>query len=142
MVRPLTQEDLPWLRYICRKRYSDTYDAYTTERWFVERVLKEPLQWYAVRTSDAFLLAIITSQAWRPRDWYVDPVFICADDGAMWQAMALLRASQRWGEMRGCRYWRLCGDTDFDLTPMGLRLGAKLVFPRIVKELKPWQAAA
>ena len=140
-MRPLTEADLPWLRMLCKKRYAAHYDAYSTERWFVERVLREPLQWYAVRTDDAFLIAIINMEYWRPAFLIVDILFVCADDGAMWQAMALLRASQEWAESRRARYWRLCGDTDFDLTPLAMRLGAKAIYPRCVAELKRWREA-
>lgn len=97
--------------------------------------MKGPLAFWPVRTDDAFLIAMISSVPWLPAEWECNIPMVCADDGAAWQAMALLRESVEWAKRRRCATWRVVSETDFDLGPMAVRLGATEISPRYVLRL-------
>ena len=122
--------DLPFLHKLCKKRYSEQYDDDHTQEWFANIVLRNPLMFLAIRTDHAFTVAYINTFPWLPSHMEVNVTFVCADDGAMWEAMSLLRASIAWARKRNCRYWNLSSDTDVDLKSIAMRLGAKEVWPR------------
>ena len=130
----MEDSDLPWLSALCKRRYSNKYDAYTTERWFIQKVLREPLLFYSVRSDDAFLIAILSYMPWLPADLEVNVIFVCAEPGAVWQAAELLRHSIDWAKRRGAKCWRLSSDTDFELAPLARRVGAKEAHPRMTLE--------
>lgn len=132
----MTADDLPWLDYLCKKRYSHKYDADSTAAWFLNIVLKSPMIFFACRTQDAFAITLISVVPWLPNNIEANLVFICADDGCMWQAVRLLRSSIDWAKRRKCTLWRVSSDTDFDLAPLARRLGAKELSPRFVMELQ------
>lgn len=130
--RVMTEDDLPWLNYLCRKRYSYIYDPESTEAWFRNIVLKSPLMFYAIRTNDAFVITMLSIVPWLPNTVESNVIFICADDGALWQAMTLLRCSIAWSRRRQCTLWRVSSDTDYDLRPLARRLGATELTPRFI----------
>lgn len=122
--------DVPWLHRLCRKRYSSRYDADATEAWFKQIVLKNPLVFYAIRSSDAFCIVMIICVPWLPTEFEATIVFICADEGKGFQALALLRHTIAWARKRKCTVWRISTETQFDLGPMARRVGAKELTPR------------
>lgn len=126
----LTEEDIPWLFQLGRKKYSAKYDAVTTEGWFRNIVLKQPVMFHPVRMPNAFCISMLSIMPWLPAEAECNVVFICCDDGCMWEGMKLLRASIAWGKLRRCAIWRLSSDTDYDLQGMATRLGAKEISPR------------
>lgn len=126
----MTEEDLPWLNYLCKKRYSIAYDSDATEAWYKNVVLKSPIMFYAIRSADAFCITMISVTPWVPLSLDANVIFICADDGEMWQAFRLLRCSIDWARRRQCTVWRLSTDTPYDLRAIALRLGAHELSPR------------
>jgi len=131
----LTENDLPWLIFLCKKKYSSRYDQATTEGWFRNIVLKSPLMFRAVRTKNAFAISMISVVPWLPSEFECNVVFIAADDDALWEAMKLLRDSIEWARLRKCVRWRLTSDTENDLCGIARRLGAKEISPRFTLEL-------
>lgn len=127
--------DLPWLATICLKRYSHRYDQEGTEGWFRNIVLKAPLLFLPVRTNNAFTITMLSCVPWLPAEWAADVVFTCADDGAMWEVMSLLRKSIDWSRKRRASVWRIMSDTDYDVYPLARRMGAKAIKPRYVLRL-------
>ena len=126
----ITEHDIPWLNYICKKRYSNRYDSSTTENWFRNIVLKSPMTFYATRMSDAFQISMLSVMPWLPAEPECIELFVCADDGKMWQALKLLRDSIDWARKRRCAMWRLSSDTDSDLVGLAKRLGVTEISPR------------
>ena len=135
LVRLLIEGDLPWLQSLFKKRYPK-HDALTTERWFRAYICKDALHAYAVRTDDAFLVAMQTILPWIPSEPEVNVVAICADDGAGWQVIRLLRASIEWARHRNAARWRLTSDTSYDVWPLAERVGATAIRPRYEIDLR------
>lgn len=128
----MTENDIGWAGDLGRKRYPARFDSFTTEGWFRNIVLKQPVMFLPQRLSHAFCISMLSILPWLPSDVECNICFICADDGHMWQAMKLLRASVDWARMRKCNHWRLSSDTDYDLAVMARRIGAVEVTPRFV----------
>lgn len=133
--RLMDERDLPWLRKLFGKKYDSSFDAITTEGWYKNIVLKNPLMFYPARTDNAFLIAMLANTPWLPNDFECHVVCVCAEDGAMWETMALLRSSIDWAKGRRCVRWMLAGDTAFDLAPMARRMNANEVSPRFTINL-------
>jgi hypothetical protein len=130
----LTENDLPWLIFLCKKKYESRYDPISTEQWFRNIVLKSPLMFLPVRMPNSFMICMLSTLPWIPSEFDCNVVFICADDGHMWEAMKLLRHSIEWAKKRKCKRWRLCSDTETDLTMMARRVGAWEISPRYTIE--------
>lgn len=130
--RIMRESDLPWLTYLCKKRYSHAYDPESTQAWFANIVLKSPLMFYAIRTADAFVITMLSIVPWLPNEIDANVIFVCADDDAMWQAFRLLRCSIEWAKRRRATLWRLSSDTDVDLRAIAKRLGATEIAPRYI----------
>lgn len=125
----MTKDDLPWLTDLCIRRYSNEYDRETTSAWFLNSVLTTPLQFLAIRTDHAFTVAHMTVQPFRANVMEAQQIFTCAEEGAMWEAIYLLRVSREWARNKGAKRWCLWSETSFDLEPMARRLG----FPKETK---------
>ena len=129
--RLLTEHDLPWLVFLCKKRYSNRYDSSTTENWFRNIVLKSPLTFYATRTENAFHISMLSVMPWTPAEPECIVLFVCAEEGKGWQAVKLLRDSIAWArDKRRCTIWRLSSDTDAELVAVAKRLGVTEISPR------------
>lgn len=128
--------DLPWLRYLCAKKYPERFEPEATVQWYLNIVLKSPLLFLPARTKDAFLIQMISTLPWFPAEFQCNVVMIAADDGCAWQAVHLLRYGIDWARRRRCTDWRLAGDAEFDLAPIARRLGADEVHPRFVLKLR------
>jgi hypothetical protein len=128
--RLMDESDLPWLRKLFGKKYDPGFDPISTEGWYKNIVLKNPLMFYPARTDNAFLIAILANFPWLPNQHDCHILCVCADDGAVWETLALLRASIEWARGRRCSKWILAGDTAFDLAPMARRLNADEISPR------------
>jgi hypothetical protein len=122
--------DLPWLTDLCKRRYSHKYDAPGAEGWFRNIVLKAPLMFYPARLTDAFTITMLSCEPWLPADFTANVVFTCANDGAMWQTLHLLRDSIAWAKKRRCVAWRMWSDTDYDVSPLARRVGATMELSR------------
>lgn len=126
----LSESDLPWLHFLFRKKYDSRFDPMTTEGWFRNIVLKNPAMFYPVRLANSFMIAMLSTLPWLPSDFDCNIICVCADDGALWEAAKLLRASVTWARKRGCKHWLMASDTVYDLAPMAKRLGANVLTPR------------
>ncbi|HEX3520767.1 MAG TPA: hypothetical protein VHT52_01615 [Stellaceae bacterium] len=131
----MTEDDSDWIEYLCKKRYDQHYDSYSSLAWFKNNVLKNPMMFYAVRSADAFTITMLSGIPWLAGELEANVVFICADDDCMWQAIRLLRCSIEWARRRRCTVWRVSSDTDYDLRPLALRLGATELSPRYMLRL-------
>ena len=113
-----------------RRRYSNRFDLMATEAWFRNIVLRAPLVFLPVRLESAFLIAALNIIPWVPGELEANVVLVVADDGAMWQALDLLRFSIDWAKKRRATEWRLTSETEVELGPFAKRLGAKELSPR------------
>jgi hypothetical protein len=129
-----TENDLPWLIYLGKKRYGLDYDYTTVEGWYRNIVLKSPLMFHSARTENAFAISMISTLPWLPSEFEANIIFICAEDGAMWEAMRLLRDSVAWAKLRKCKRWRMSSNTEYDVQAMARRLGATEITPRFSME--------
>jgi hypothetical protein len=118
------------------RRYSGRYDRLGTELWFRNIVLKGPMMFLPLRSDNAFLIAMLSTTPWSPASPECNVALVCAEEGAMWEAVMLLRASIEWAKRRKCCLWRLSSETDFDLEPIALKLGAKERHTRYVLRLE------
>ena len=129
-IRLLTEHDIPWLNFLCKKRYSNRYDSSTTENWFRNIVLKSPMTFYPTRTDLAFQITMLSVMPWLPAEAEANLIFVCADDGGLWEAMKLLRDSIEWSRHRKCAMWRLASDTEVEFPGIAKRLGCTEISPR------------
>jgi hypothetical protein len=130
--RLLTEDDLDWLYDLCRRRYSHRYDPISTEGWFRNIVLKNPMMFLPQRMPNAFCISLLSVVPWLPSDFECNVAFICADENCGWEALKLLRCSIAWAKARKCKNWKIASDTDADLTMLARRLGADQMWPRYV----------
>lgn len=130
--RLLTENDIPWLYDICRRRYSSKYDPIATELWFRNTVLKQPMFFCPQRTDRAFCISQLSAQYWLPTEYNCNIAFIAAEEGAGWEALKLLRCSIEWANKRKCTTWAVASDTPVDLKALALRVGAEEIYPRYV----------
>lgn len=131
----LSENDLPWLISLGKKRYGVDYDYVTVEGWFRNLVLKNPMMFHPIRLTNSFMIGMLSCVPWLPSEFECNVVFVCADDDAAWEALKLLRANIEWAKMRKCKRWRLVSDTQFDLAPFARRLGATELTPRFTLNL-------
>lgn len=129
------EPDIPWLCNLFRKKYPTTYDAFATEGWFRNHVLKQAMLFVPVRTDNAFCITMLSTAPWIPAELEANVVAICADDNAIWEALHLLRHSIEWARFRKCGVWRMTSDTDTDLAMFARRLGATELSPRFSMRL-------
>ena len=137
--RLMTEEDIPWLRELFLRRYPKNFDELATRGWFVNVVLRQPLLFAAIRSSDAFVITMLSASPWTPTLFEANVVCVCVDDrvpGAVWQCVGLLRGSVYWARLRKCVAWRCSSDTDFDIAPMVFRIGGEENSPRFVINLE------
>lgn len=109
---------------LAKRRYSNRFDIQSAEMWVRNIVLKQPMVFLPIRTDNAFCIAMISANPWLPADWHAHIAMVCADDGKMWEAMALLRETLSWATRRNCVDWKLNSETVFQLGPLARRLGA------------------
>ena len=131
----MTDADMPWLTKLCIKRYSNRYDPTTTQQWYINVVLKNPLLFVAERTDNAFAISHLYTMPWTAKELEVDIMFLCADQGAVWEAVTLCRSSIKWAREHNAKKWRVSSETAFELGPIADRLGARLHSQRYIKEL-------
>jgi len=134
--RPLTSDDLAWVYYLCRKRYAASYTPIESEGWFLNTVFKNSAAFFAARTEHAFVVAHLQIWPWTANNLICELMLLCADEGAMWEAIALARASIDWARSRRAIKWRISSETPFDLTPLAMRVGAKTTAPRCELDLR------
>ena len=122
--RRMTLLDMPWLSYLGRKRYPKKFDAEMTEQWFRVNVLPNPLMYYACRTDNAFCIVFVTTFPWLPADPELNLSFLCADEGAIWEAVDCYRDCLEFAKRRGVKKWDIGSITDYNLRSIAKRIGA------------------
>ena len=137
-MRHMTADDLPWAYQLCRRRYPTRFDADTTAAWFKNLVLSNPLQFLAIRSDHAFVIAHLEAMPWTARELEVSVMFTCCEEvrSGVWEALNLLRQSMVWGRDRNAVRWHLWSDTSFELGPLAERIGCEKASSRYIKELK------
>ena len=138
-LRRIAEDDRDWVLDLCRRKYGTDYDYISTEGWFREQVLKNPLRFLPIRTDGAFLVAMLSCSPWTPALFEAEVILICADDGRMWDALHLLRYSIEWARQRKCSVWRIGVGWDFpagELGPLAKRVGAKEIKPMYMVDLR------
>lgn len=118
-----------------RKRYTTRYDPLATEGWFRNTVLKGPMLFLPVRTDNAFTIAMLSTNPWIPWEFECHNLLTCADEGCIWEVLALLRATIEWARKRKVTWWKIASDTEFDLAPIARRLGATEQITRLALRL-------
>lgn len=118
------------------RRYHERYDRLGVEGWVRNIVLKGPMMFLPLRSDNAFLIAMLSTTPWMPAVPECNIALVCADEGAMWEAVMLLRASIEWAKRRKCSLWRVSSETDFDLEPIAFKLGAREKQARYVLRLE------
>jgi hypothetical protein len=115
---------------LAKQRYSNRTDWAAAEMWFRNIVLKGPMVFLPLRTDHAFLVGMITVVPWRPAEWEAIMMWLCSEDGFMWEALALLREGAAWAKRRKCVEFRISSETTFDIAPLAKRIGAKELRPQ------------
>jgi hypothetical protein len=119
-----------------KKRYGTAgFDYSTVEGWYRNIVLKSPMMFRSARTENAFAISMLSTLPWTPSEFECNVIFVCAEEGALWEAMKLMRDSVAWAKGRKCARWRLSSNTQFDVHAMARRLGATEISPRFTLEL-------
>jgi hypothetical protein len=118
------------------RRYPGRYDRLATEMWVRNIVLKGPMMFLPIRSDHAFLIGMLSTTPWCPQTPECNVALVCAEEGKMWQAMMLIRISIEWAKRRKCSLWRLSSETDFDLQPIALKVGAKELNVRYILRLE------
>lgn len=134
-LRLLTEQDLTWAVWLGRKRYPKNYDPIGAEGWLRNIVLRNPLSFFAQRSENAFCVSMLSVKPWTPTDNECSVAALCADDGALWEALKLVRWSLEWARNRKCVSWCLSSDTEYNFEMLARRLGADEVSPRFIIRL-------
>ena len=116
---------MPWLHSLSLRRYPNDYDVDTAVRWIRNDVLANPIGYFAVRTKDAFLIAQLLYQWWKPAVCDCVVCVIAAEHGAVWQVPVLMRESIAWARSRKCRKWVCFSETGHSVAALCKRVGAK-----------------
>ena len=124
-VRLLTEDDVPWIVSLGKRRYSTAFDAFSAEMWFRNIVLKSPLMFFPARTDHAFTICMIITAAWLPGLRICNNLLLNSEEGAVWEEIALMRAAVEWARKRQCAEYRIWSDTEVDLSAVAVRVGAQ-----------------
>jgi len=120
-------KDLAWVMSMGYRHYGP-YDPGTTLEFLVRYFNSQDT--LKLRTNDAFLLAVQVRPAWRPTEAECHVSALCAEHGAHWQAMKLLRYSVAWAKALKCDRWRFHSETSSRIDALAKRVGAYQDTPR------------
>ena len=135
-IRRMNEDDLPWLWYLCSKRYPHKFSGAAAASWFRRFVFRDQKHFYAARTDHAFTVSRLDIEPWFPDDPEVHVMLACADHGHGLEILGLLRDSVEWAKQCNCTTWRCCSNTEYDFAPIARFLGADEQQPRFVMRLK------
>jgi hypothetical protein len=124
-VRLLTEDDVPWIVSLGKRRYPIAFDAFSAEMWFRNIVLKGPLIFFPARTDHAFTICMIITDAWLPGLRICNNLLLNSEEGAVWEEIALMRAAVEWARKRQCAEYRIWSDAEVDLSAVAVRVGAE-----------------
>jgi len=120
-------QDLAWVMSMGYRHYGP-YDPGTTLEFLVRYFNSNDT--IKLRTNAAFLLAIRVVPAWRPTEAECHVSALCAEKGAHWEALKLLRYSVTWAKAVGANKWRFHSETNFLVDALAKRVGAYQDTPR------------
>lgn len=131
--RTMVHDDIPWILSLAHERYGefDPGGALT----FLLQALRSPIT-LMLRTESAFLIANHVAPPWWPKRRECHVMFLCAGEGAHWQAVGLLRESVAWARLQGCVRWRFHSETGFAVDALCRRVGAHEDSPRYAIDLE------
>jgi hypothetical protein len=127
--RELTIEDLPWGLSLAWKRY-DPFDPGAASIFYMN-VLKSQST-FKRRTDNAFMIAHVNALPWKPSERECHVLILCADEGAHWEAVRLLRESVYWMREMQCARWWFASDTKHNVAALCNRIGAISRAPRFL----------
>lgn len=117
-------DDVAWMVELAARRYPPAFDVVAGGVWVTDYVLKQPEQFFPVRTDNAFVVTMINVIPWLPKEPEANVIMCCAEENCAWEAIRLLRVSLFWAKRRECAEWRFRTATDFDVGPLARRMGA------------------
>jgi hypothetical protein len=132
----MTPEDVQWISELFEGRYGPRYNWPATQLWYLNIVLKAPMQFFPIRTDNALCITSIGLEPWHPQELEAFINTLVSRPNATWEVLELLRESVDWAKKRGCTRWRFQSDTGNDIAPLMKRLGAKEIDPRFAIEFK------
>ena len=143
--RRLVSNDIPWMIDLSRRRFGSGWDQISAEGWFTGEVLTKHALYLPIRTSNAFLIALLNAMPWSLTRMEAIVLLLVTDDDAVWEGVQLLRTSVEWAKVRGAAHWRYWWD-EGDAYILARRVGAKMDTPRYRIDLydersqqQPWQ---
>lgn len=135
---PITSTDIPWMLDLAVRRYPE-FDQASTVAW-MKTMLAMPSFICAIRSADAFVVGNVDAKVWQP--WKIDChlIFLCAEEGAHWQAQTLLRSLLDWAITGKAGRLFLASDTYVDIEIMARRLRRQVrIDRRYVLDLEPYR---
>lgn len=136
--RLIKESDRDFLINLFKMRYPD-FDLIAVDQWVTNVVMKQPLLFLPIRSSHAALIAMMTLEVWAPTEPECFVVSVTSEDGHVGETADLLRVSVEWSKQRGAVRWRFHCDTQYDVSPLMRRIGAKQASPRYVIDLREHQ---
>jgi len=107
------------------------------QAWYRNIVLSNPLQYRAIRSPHAFVIAHLEALPWTATELEVAVLATCSELGCpIWEVLGLLNETQEWGRQRNAVRWHLWSDTSFDLGPLAKRLGCQRASSRYIRDLR------
>lgn len=134
-IRIIREDDIDWMADLAVRRYPQRFDINAGEMWIRNIVLKQSWMFFPTRSANAFCITLIATIPWMPGEMEANVIMVCAEVGKGWEAMRQLRLSLEWAKRRKCSQWRFRTETDYDIGPMGRRLGAVELPPCYVVRL-------
>jgi hypothetical protein len=132
----MTPDDVEWGSDLFELRYGPRYNWVATQMWFLNIVLKNPLQFFPIRTDNALCITSMNLEPWHPTELEAFVNVALSRPNATWEVMELLRESINWAKSRHCTRWRFQSDTANDIAPLMKRLGVRSVEPRYLMEFR------
>jgi hypothetical protein len=130
VIRLLVPSDFPFMWELAQRRLPDrVFASEAAQEWFLQQVLIRQDLYLPIRTSDAFLIAMLSLVPWNLSSRECLVLFLVTDEHAIWQGLSLLRGSIKWAKMSGAAHWHIWHDHS-DAGILARRVGAKLNTPR------------
>jgi hypothetical protein len=126
-IRALTVDDVPWLMSLAYKRYGP-YEPGKILVYLLETLRNRDA--LCLRTGRAFMIAGLIMPIWRTENPECNIIALCAEEGAHWEAVKLLRRSVDWARERQCRKWWFGSETKHDISALAKRVGGTECRPR------------
>lgn len=127
-IRRVGMDDVPWLLSLAYKRYGAFDPGWVLLR--LAEAMSRKHDWLVARSARAFVIANLFLPPWRECQPECNIVVLCAEPGAVWDAVRVARYSVEWAKEKGCLHWWLGSETSYDISPIAKRIGASQAMPR------------